>query len=52
MYDMDRLIRDFIPVLVEQANGTQKPAMFDRVNEKLYYNARSGGDDFQYGNED
>ena len=48
--DNDTLVRDFIPVLVPQSNGSYKPAMFDRVERKVYYNQGTGAD-FEYGPE-
>ena len=38
IYESDILVRDFIPVL--DNDGT--PCLFDKVEEKLYYNAGSG----------
>ncbi|MGN0919430.1 MAG: hypothetical protein ACI4OR_01540, partial [Alphaproteobacteria bacterium] len=38
IYDGDTLLRDFIPVL----DWDMKPAMYDKVSQKLYYNAGSG----------
>ncbi len=38
LYDNDVLVRDFIPVL--DKNGT--PCMYDRVENKFYYNAGTG----------
>lgn len=37
-YDNDTLVRDFIPVL--DGNGT--PCMYDKVEQKFYYNAGTG----------
>ncbi len=42
IYKADKLIRDFIPVL----DKDNKPAMYDKVGKKLYYNKGSGN--FKY----
>lgn len=38
LYDNDILVRDFIPVL----DGKGTPCMYDKVEEKFYYNAGTG----------
>ncbi|MBO7484152.1 MAG: hypothetical protein J6T55_03430, partial [Alphaproteobacteria bacterium] len=48
MWNNDTLVRDFIPVLAPKKEGTgQEPAMFDKVNNEIYYNAGTGT--FKYG---
>ena len=43
IYDNDRLIKDFIPVLDKK----NKPALYDKVEGKFYYN-QGTGEDFKY----
>ncbi|MBO7484232.1 MAG: hypothetical protein J6T55_03835, partial [Alphaproteobacteria bacterium] len=41
--DNGTLVRNFLPVLAPKKEGTgQEPAMFDKVNNKIYYNAGTG----------
>lgn len=43
IYDEDKLIRDYIPVL----DPNNKPALYDKVEGKFYYN-QGTGEDFKY----
>lgn len=43
IYDNDILVRDYVPVL----DATSRPCMFDKVEDKFYYNEGSG--EFLYG---
>ena len=42
-WDDRGLVRDFIPVL----DSNNKPALYDKVEEKFYYN-KGNGEDFKY----
>ena len=44
IYDNDKIVRDFIPVL----DKNNKPALYDKVEGKFYYN-QGNGEDFRYG---
>ena len=43
VWDDRGLVRDFIPVL----DSNNKPALYDKVEEKFYYN-KGNGEDFKY----
>lgn len=45
IWDSDSLIRDYIPVL----DKSSAPCLYDKVEEKFYYNQGEG--EFLYGNE-